>query len=402
MAGSVVAAADGTAGDACLVGEIVQPGPRPGALTISTEGLPERQRIEAWNAAFGSLNEITLPRDAQHGPPMRSENWRFSGMVLSTTRVPTSRFQRDAQRARRDAYDHWVLRVLRQGRSHVRHPAFSCWIGPRQPLLFSMHETWSTDWVAAEWVTLCIPRDLNPDLSAFLSTLRAGPLVGACTGLLADLMLALPGRVAEAAPEELPALAEATRAAVTACLMAGRPQPAEGTAAIADLEKERVRKAIHRQIGSARLTPARLASAAGLSRSALYRLFSDEGGVARYVRDVRLSMAHAALRDPAQRGFSISQVAEAHGFPDPSAFSRAFRQAFGLTPGEVRAAGWPGPAPARPWAAISAADTADDIVARIYRTGAEAAGRPPLIDTAGRPLPDPSRRAAPGPAAAAP
>lgn len=406
MAGSAIVANDDSSDKARRVAEIVRTaGARANRITVTTETLPARHRIGAWNAAFGSLNEIIIPPEA--GPDtvvMRSENWRISGMVLSTTQVSTSRFVRDGQRARRDGFDHWVLRVLREGRSHVQHPGFSGWVGPRQPLLFSMHETWATDWHAAAWVTLCIPRDLNPDLSSFLGSLRTGPLPGACAGLLADVLLSLPERVANATEEELPALAEATRATVTACLLAGRPQPAEGIAAVADLEKERVRKAIHHQIGSSRLTPARLAAAAGLSRSALYRLFSDEGGVARYVRDVRLSMAHAALRDPTQRARTISQVAEAHGFPDPSAFSRAFRQAYGATPGDVRAAGWQGPAPARPWPGAPASRTTEDVASLIYRTHGEDGGRerPGPTGTAGTPLRDPRRPAAPARAAAAP
>jgi len=156
---------------------------------------------------------------------------------------------------------------------------------------------------------------------------------------------------------------------VAACLLAAAPAREDtmaGAAPLAALQKERVRRAIHRHIGSARLTPARLAAAAGLSRSALYRLFAEEGGVARHVREVRLSMAHAALRDPERHELGIAALAEAHGFPDPSAFARAFRQAFGATPGEVRAAAQPGPTPPPARAARRGAADAADLVARIY------------------------------------
>lgn len=335
-------------------------------VVFSTDYLPPMQRLEAWNAAFGTLNAISVPDTAQAISGTYSENWMLpGGMVLSASRVPTARFTRDARRARQDGLDHWVLRVLRRGVSEVRHPSFSARIGPGEPVLYSFHESWVTDWIDAEWVSLCIPRDTHPQLSFGLGGLARGPLRGAAAGLLADLMLALPSRLAAARPEEVPALAEAMRAAIAVCLLTGVTPP---PAAAADLAKERVRQAIRRHIGSARLTPDRLAVAAGLSRSALYRLFEAEGGVARAIRAMRLSLVHAALRDPALAHRPIADLAEAHGFPDPSTFSRAFRDAFGASPGEVRATGLPGPAPpVRCEHAQTASSTAHgDLAARLY------------------------------------
>lgn len=336
------------------------------SISFSTAALPRTQRLQAWCDAFGSFNAIEVPQEHPGDLIVEGEHWKFGGMVLSQNRVPDSRFLRDERRSRRDGIDHWCLRVLRTGQSRLQHPGFTARLGPGEPVLFSMHEGWATQWEAAEWVSLTIPRDLNPQFSTQLAAMPSGPLRGSCAGLLADLLLALPARVAAAPADSLAALAEATRMTVAACLFTGAPVPA-ATACVADLQKERVRKAIHRHLGSARLTPARLAATAGISRSALYRMFAGEGGVACYIRDVRLSLAHAALRDPHQAGRGIAEIAEAHGFPDPSAFSRAFRQAFDATPGEVRAAALPGPPPPRPGRQVALeAPPAADLVARIY------------------------------------
>ncbi|WP_431271888.1 helix-turn-helix domain-containing protein [Dankookia sp. P2] len=338
----------------------------PAPVVFTTDGLPPARRVEAWNAAFGALNAITVPNPDGDGVGTLCENRPLgAGMVLSVTRVSPTRFARDAARARRDWLDHWVLRVLRRGESRLRHPGFTARLGPGEPVLFSMHETWEAEWTEAEWVSLCISRDLHPQLSAGLGAMPPGPLRGAGAGLLADLMLALPRRLATAAAAEVPVLAEATRATIAACLLTGTPSP---PAIATNLAKERVRQAIRRHIGSTRLTPERLAAAAGLSRSALYRLFEAEGGVAAHIRDLRLSLVHAALREPASAGSSIAEIAAAHGFPEPSAFSRAFRQAFGATPGEVRAAGLPGPAPPREPVAPAAPPSGmdGDFTVRLY------------------------------------
>ena len=208
---------------------------------------------------------------------------------------------------------------------------------PGELVVFSMHETWTVDWEGAEWVSLCFPRDLDLRLSTGLAALGPGLLHGPGPGLLADFMLALPARLAKATAEEIPVLAGAMHGTISACLLTGASQPAglsPGDAA-AGLARERVRRAILREIGSGQLKPAILAREAGLSRSSLYRLFENDGGVARYIQQVRLAMAHDALRDPVMAGRTIGVIAKAHGFPSPLIF-RAFRAAYGLSPREAR------------------------------------------------------------------
>ena len=154
---------------------------------------------------------------------------------------------------------------------------------------------------------------------------------------------------------------------MSACLLTGASSPVSlspGEAA-AGLARERVRRAILRDIGSGQLKPATLAREAGLSRSSLYRLFENDGGVARYIQRVRLALVHDALRDPVLAGRTISVIAKAHGFPEPTDFSRAFRAVYGLSPREARTG--LSPSPPRPWACQPRRDgTARDLAARLY------------------------------------
>ncbi|MCP8938237.1 helix-turn-helix transcriptional regulator [Alsobacter sp. SYSU M60028] len=311
------------------------------SILFSTDDFARADRLDAWNAAFGTLNEITLPEHPGVEPRVRCENWMLgAGMVLSETRVGWANFQRDVHRRRRDHIDHWVLRVIRRGKGRLRHPGFEVTTGPGDLVLFSASDTWSADWRDVEWVSLCFPRDFDLRLTSGLDSLPRGLQQGTGAALLADLMLLLPARAAAAPPEELPCLAAIVQSAISSCLLAGRDTHVQISAASATaFAKERVRRAILRDIASSRLTPARLAFAAGLSRSALYRLFEPEGGVARYVRNIRLSLAHAALQDPASSHKTIAMIAEEHGFPDPPEFSRAFRAQFRITPSEVRKTG---------------------------------------------------------------
>ena len=91
---------------------------------------------------------------------------------------------------------------------------------------------------------------------------------------------------------------------------------------------------IERNLTSRTLTPARVAEAVHVSRSALYRMFSASGGVNRFIMRARLDWAWKALADPAGRR-RVSEVAFGSGFQSEAHFCRAFRRAFGVTPGCV-------------------------------------------------------------------
>lgn len=95
---------------------------------------------------------------------------------------------------------------------------------------------------------------------------------------------------------------------------------------------------IERHLCEHRLSAARIAAGIGISERQLSRVFGREGGggVARWILDRRLELAHRALTGPAGGWTSIGAVAHGCGFSSQSYFTRAFRQRYGATPTEVR------------------------------------------------------------------
>jgi len=91
---------------------------------------------------------------------------------------------------------------------------------------------------------------------------------------------------------------------------------------------------IERNLTSRDLTPARVADAVHVSRSALYRMFGPTGGVNRYIVRARLDRAWKVLADAA-RARRVSEVAFDLGFQSEAHFCRVFRRAFGVTPGHI-------------------------------------------------------------------
>lgn len=95
------------------------------------------------------------------------------------------------------------------------------------------------------------------------------------------------------------------------------------------------------------LTADRIASAIGCSRAHLYRLFANRGQtVAGFLRDVRLQRARMLLETDLSQ--PIGMIAFNCGYTDLSAFGKAFRRRFGISPNGCRGmAGTPNSSEAR-------------------------------------------------------
>ena len=85
------------------------------------------------------------------------------------------------------------------------------------------------------------------------------------------------------------------------------------------------------------LKPAEAAAAAGISVRYANDLLAEENfSVERYILRRRLERCRSALEDPLQAHRMIGEIAFSWGFSDHSHFTRRFRAAFGMTPGDCR------------------------------------------------------------------
>ncbi|MFJ3794237.1 AraC family transcriptional regulator [Kitasatospora sp. NPDC090091] len=88
-----------------------------------------------------------------------------------------------------------------------------------------------------------------------------------------------------------------------------------------------------------RLDIAAIAAAHHISVSYLHRLFRQEGDgttVAGFLHQQRLARAHRDLSDPLRQGVPVHVIAAKRGFRHAEAFSRAFREAYGMPPAAFR------------------------------------------------------------------
>lgn len=170
--------------------------------------------------------------------------------------------------------------------------------------------------------------------SANLDGLHAAVASGARWRVLDDYMAWLMDALPDAPLSAAARTQDAIAAVVLACFnpMSAPEEPAWEI--IGGLALARARRFIDASV----TTPfgiAEIASAAGVSRRALYRLFEPFGGVMEYVWYARLELARRRLSDPTVRG-TIGEIAYAAGFEHQPHFSRRFLDVYGFSPKNLR------------------------------------------------------------------
>lgn len=314
------------------------------STVFSTTDLPPRDRLEAWRGVFNGVNEIEASQESRHAFDGRSEHWRIGPFLFGVSHNPERRLLRDRARVRRDDLDHWAIRIPLTMTCYyqIRDHSFVC--RPGAAAITSLAVGYVEENTGGEAIGLIFPRDAYPQLTARLDAIGPDALPHTAAGaLFGDFLRSLRVRLASASADEVPALAEITRAMLAACLPAADAAAMDGAEGVRRLKVERV---IRRHIGSARLDIDRICGLAGVSRSTLYRMFEHEGGVATYIRRLRLRLILQDLESPDLAVEAIAVLAERRGFHCAASFSRSFREAFGQSPREAREAALSGVVPA--------------------------------------------------------
>ena len=212
------------------------------------------------------------------------------------------------------------------------------------PFLSSLGQEFLHERTHIDRVQFLMARDAFRGIAPLLDAACGSVLDTPLGHLLGDYMMALERHLPVVTEADLPRLTPAVGAMVAAAVTPSADRITVAREQIDVGRKERVRRAVRKHLRTPTLGPTNLCRLVGMSRSNLYRLFEDAGGVARYIQRERLFEAHAVLTDPTTTK-SISAIAEDLCFADGSSFSRTFKREFGHSPGEVRSAALVGLAP---------------------------------------------------------
>ncbi|MGE7389613.1 helix-turn-helix domain-containing protein [Streptomyces sp. NPDC004126] len=157
--------------------------------------------------------------------------------------------------------------------------------------------------------------------------------------ILAGFMESLLAQAPHCGPEELHALGAATLDLATAFLARQLGDPGTAPAEARARETlQRIHRFVENNLGDPDLTPRAIADRHHISLRRLHALFGDQPlTVAAYIRRSRLERARADLARAELSGHPVQAIAARWGFTSATGFSRAFREAYGITPTEHRA-----------------------------------------------------------------
>jgi AraC-like DNA-binding protein len=300
------------------------------SISVDTGSMPIEARFESW-AAMIPYFEVQRPAGAEDFL-LRAQVWLLEGIVLSVNAMPPVTLERTASAAAADGRTDFVV-VLSPDSAWRARGAGARVVEPGVVCVLDNSRPYRVETTGGEFIILNVSRALLDD-ARLPFDLHAQLFRNALALVFADFLVALCRRLPSVMQSEAPAMTRALRDLLVACLAAGHEamwQPVDDATVL-----HRARRYIDRNLAQA-LTVADVARAMGVSRTHLYRIFKDVGGVERFVMRQRLARAHALLSTATDRRRSVAEIAAATGFASLAHFSRQFRAHFGVTPTQVRA-----------------------------------------------------------------
>ncbi len=309
--------------------------PIPHSLFDSAD-MGSQAALAMWKDSMDAIYDVRLCAD-QAVFRARAEAFHFGEVVLTAYRCLAQTFDRSRSRIGRDGVDHYTLQFCLSGRHGSRDGAGDGEAGPGDLIIADLAQPHATATSDFDSLNLTVPRRLlapllhAPDAQCLRLISGSAPLVGLFRNHLIGLFAAAPAINVE----EAEALVPPTLALAAAVLNMDAPQNA--LQVVDPLLTAQIHRLISDRAADPAITAESVAEWFGISRRKLYYLMEPHGGFTACVRERRLHLAHAMLRDPLQSGKSVAEIAERCGFAWRTNFARSFRARFGVTPREARA-----------------------------------------------------------------
>lgn len=318
-------------------------------VLISTDDVHPRDRLSYWNdAACKAFVEIECR--SERGPAFRASIRSQPLADLSVSLVDTQDCSvlRSRQAIARSRSDDILLSLQLAGTALLHQVGRDAELRTGDFAVYDTQRPYRLDVApGVRQLVLKLPRAaferrLGPVARYAALTVSPGDGVGTFAsgfiGLIPERLAALGALTPDAATSlrrcALDVIALALRHATYA--------PHAAMSSTRELALARLKAAIEDRLPDPGLRPASAAAAAAISVRYANELLAAEGqSLERYILARRLQHCARALSDPRHRQRTIGEIAFAWGLTDVSHFARRFKQHFGLSPRDWRAAAVP-------------------------------------------------------------
>ncbi|MDR3468887.1 MAG: helix-turn-helix domain-containing protein [Xanthobacteraceae bacterium] len=279
-------------------------------------------------------------RQRQREFTMQATGSHFAGMAVVRTTSIAARFERTRGAIARSGIDTIIFQLSLKGCFRFDADRQTSEVRAGDIAVFDLSRPASITAEPYEIVSVILKRSL---LSALISDFDGmhGLVLRAETPLnelLKSHMMMLHAQARRTTTAEHTSTARGTAALLAACVGPSANGRDAAARSVAFSLLQAMRNAIDQDLGNPELNADRIGAQFGVSRASLYRAFEPMGGVRNYIRHRRLMRSYLAISDPNRAEERISTIAQQCGFNNDAVFSRAFRELYGMTPSEVRAA----------------------------------------------------------------
>lgn len=291
--------------------------------------------FERWKDQVWATHDVRpLPRNPR--PTMLQCTAHQIGplLICESTSGP-SRRERTRAHASRDNLDHYGLHIQQEGRCTSEVTTGRTLLEPGDIRIIDLAQPEAVTTTIGAATILYVARDLIDAAIPGFHTHHGRVLRGQAATQLTSFIASLPTYVQSIPEPGLPGFVDAAMTYIVSSLLAHQHTDAAGSGARLSYLRQAVVSHIDLHLADPALSPGSVSAAMGLSRSALYRLFPMEGGIARLIRIRRLRRVRRAIQQDADTR-PIGHISSDFGFTSATQFWRAFRQEYGYPPGELR------------------------------------------------------------------
>lgn len=297
------------------------------------------QSAELYAKLLASTFEFDVPAFARDTPFFaKSEIYCLPDVVVSRTKSAAGRYMRTLKTIARTGTDQILVVCYTSGHFMMTTAGKTKRVEAGELAFIDLSQQIVIEAPAVENVSLAVSRRKLETILPFLEDAHGfvreeGPLSRVLRGMMEDIVIMGPTMPILDAR----AVAGATIQLVASCLEPLSLQQVETNSGRSTVSLVAIKAAVEQRLSDPELRPQTLLDEFGITRSTLYRLFESLGGVSAYITERRLHYAFRSMSDTLQPPKRISQLAFELGFSHPSAFTRAFKDLFGMSPRDVQA-----------------------------------------------------------------
>lgn len=311
---------------------------------VASEAVVERGDRFDWFCETVSSDVMPVMLSTPHTADFRAKITDLDlGVVrLSSLACSPVLSRRTSAHVRRGDPEHFQLALVTQGRVRISQRGSDSVVSGGLVLTdTSRPSSGACEGGQVETIVLQIPRPalaLRPNRVDRLLAQNLAADTGS-GAILADFLKTLLTHGSPCRPEELHGMGAIALGLATACLARQLGDLAEAPAEVRTQETlQRIHRFIENNLGDPGLTPQAIADRHNMSLRGLHALFAGQDlSITARIRESRLQRAHADLARAELRAQPVQVIAARWGFSSATAFSRAFREAYGTTPTEHRA-----------------------------------------------------------------